>query len=97
MPKGKDVHEWLEHRFTNSAHIVLRIDDYRDIPLERGQFVPRAPRSDDNVKAIWPTLELAGHAAEWAAKKFGHTYAVFTMVAIVEKAEPPVKITVVGA
>jgi len=52
-------------------------------------------QNEDNNKAIWPNLDLAGHAAEWAAKKFGHTYAVFSMVAIVEQAEPPLKITVV--
>lgn len=95
MGKKREIHEWLETRMADSAHVVLRIDDYNTLPLSRGQFVPRQARSDDNVKAIWPSLELAGHAAEWAAKKFGHTYAVFSMVAIVEQAEPPLKVTVV--
>jgi hypothetical protein len=96
MPRGirKVKHEWLATRAMDKPSIVLRIDDYNTLPLSRGQFTPNY-RNDDSMKAIWPNQELAAHAAEWAAKKFGHQYAVFTMVAIVESAEPPLKVTAV--
>lgn len=94
MGRIKGQHEWLAEREMDKPSLVLRIDDYSTRPLNRGQFVPGL-RNDDSQKAIWPNQELAAHAAEWAAKKFGHTYAVFTMVAIVEQAEPPLKVTAV--
>ncbi len=87
------THEWITDRAMEQPCVVLRIDDYSCFPLSRGQFVPLTARSDDNQKAIWPTRELAGHAAEWAAKKFGRTYGVFQMLAIVEPAEAPIKVT----
>jgi hypothetical protein len=95
MRKRKEAaHEWLAERAMTEPSIVLRIDDYSMTPLNRGQFVPCRQRFDDSVKAIWPNRELACRAAEWATKKFGHVYAVFTMVGIVEQAEPPLKVTV---
>lgn len=95
MRKSKEQkHEWLQERGMSEPSLVLRIDDYSLTPLNRGQFVPRLARCDDSQKAIWPNRERACQAAEWAAKKFGHVYAVFVMVGIVEQAEPPLKITV---
>lgn len=85
-------HEWLLERNMEMPSVVLRIDDYSMIPLTRGQFVPTF-RPDDRMKAIWPTVEQAMNAARWAAQKFGHTYAVFTMGAIIEVQEPPVTVT----
>jgi hypothetical protein len=94
MRHKEAAHEWLAERAMTAPSVVLRIDDYSTYPLNRGQFVPHQ-RFDDNQKAIWPDKESACHAAEWAAKKFGHVYAVFTMVGIVEQAEPPLKVTVI--
>jgi len=90
--RAKKQHPWLAARGMDKPSIVLRIDDYHTRPLSRGQFVPGV-RLDDKQKAIWPNQELAAMAAEWATKHFGHTYAVFTMVAIVEHEEPPLKVT----
>lgn len=94
--KQASKHPWLEDRGMIEPSLVMRIDNYSNIPLNRGQFVPEVVYMPDasQTKAIWPTKELACGAAEWAAKKFGHTYAVFVMVGIVEQAEPPLKITV---
>ena len=89
------AHEWLAERAMTAPSVVLRIDDYSLTPTTRGQFYPEMQRFDDKQKAIWPDKESACHAAEWAAKKFGHVYAVFTMVGIVEQAEPPLKVTVI--
>jgi hypothetical protein len=94
MRRKEAAHEWLAERAMTAPSVVLRIDDYGMYPLARGQFVP-GQRFDDKQKAIWPDKESACHAAEWAAKKFGHVYAVFTMVGIVEQAEPPLKVTVI--
>jgi hypothetical protein len=95
MRKKKAVHEWLDARGMTEPALVLRIDDYCTTPLNRGQFIHgHRPLRDDTVKAIWPSLEQACSAAEWATKKFGRQYAVFKMVGIVEKDEPPLKVTV---
>ena len=91
MAKMKQ-HEWIAGRDMLEPALVLRIDDYGMEPLSRGQFVP-PKRYDDNTKAIWPTVERAKEAAEWAVKQFGHQYAVFQMVAIVEHSTPPVQVT----
>lgn len=90
-------HQWLADRAAESPSLVMRIDNYSCIPENRGQFMPKIhyPPDAPQVKAIWPNRELACHAAEWAAKKFGHTYAVFTMIGIVEQDHPPLKITVI--
>jgi hypothetical protein len=96
MTRRKTRHEWIASRDMDSPHLVLRIDDYSMLSLQRGQFVPNCPRSDDSQKAIWPNAELAHHAAEWAAKKFGHVYGVFQMTAIVEQKEPPLQTTLIG-
>lgn len=90
-----EIHEWLSSRHMDDAALVLRIDDYSMTPLTRGQFVPRM-RFDDKQKAIWPSVERAHQAAEWAVKQFGHQYAVFKMVAIVEADRPPIKTTEVA-
>ena len=93
--KSTPQHDWLVDRGMTEPSLVMRIDNYSDMPLSRGQFVPEVvyPPDATHLKAIWPTKELACGAAEWAAKKFGHVYAVFTMIGIVEQAEPPLKIT----
>jgi hypothetical protein len=96
MSKAKQpTHEWLVDRNMTEPSIVMRIDDYSMTPVSRGQFYPELSRFDDCQKAIWPNRERACRAAEWAAKKFGHVYAVFVMVGIVEQAEPPLKVTVI--
>lgn len=87
------MHDWLAERSMTTPSLVLRIDDYSTTPLNRGQFVPHGSRYDDALKAIWPTHDLAQHAAEWAVQKFGHQYAVFKMVEIYEQAVAPIKIT----
>lgn len=98
MRKSKEQrHPWLEHRNAPEPSLVLRIDNYSTQPQTRGQFYPELDYTPDdfNNKAIWPDRESACKAAEWATKKFGHQYAVFTMIGIVEQDHPPLKITVI--
>lgn len=94
--RKKIQHPWIEDRKMVVPCLVLRIDDYSKIPMTRGQFYPEGSRYDDDQKAIWPNMELATRAAEWATKKFGHQYGVFAMFQIVEPAEAPIKHTKVA-
>lgn len=93
-------HQWLKDHDTNIAFLVLRIDNYDTMPQSRGQFYPMGTVSEADKpggKAIWPTQESAEAAAHWATNKFGHTYAVFKMIAIVEPVLHKGKVTRVSA
>lgn len=90
------AHQWLKDRDTTEAWIVLRIDNYSDSPEARGQFYPDGFVSEADKpggKAIWPSEFSAKMAAGWAAQKFGHTYGVFKLDAIIEPAKIPLKTT----
>lgn len=91
--RKKKLHDWIEERSMETPSVVLRIDDYGKEPLSRGQFYPENHRYDDVCKAVWPTRERAIEAAEWAVKKFGKVYGVFTMVNIVQPREPEITVT----
>lgn len=97
MPRRKKLHQWLEDReLTEKPAMVLRVDNYETVPAMRGQFYPEgmvAEADKPGGKAIWPSYHDAFEAALWATKKFGHTYAVFQMITIVEPAEAPTKST----
>lgn len=85
--------EWLKERNAQGAWIVLRIDVYRNVPFNRGQFYPNSdiPQADRvESKAIWPTEKQATDAAKWATKQFGGEYGVFQMTHIVRPREAPI-------
>lgn len=86
-------HQWFQERGVQAAFIVLRLDNYNTGTADRGQFYPAVRNFGDENKAIWPTRELALHAAEWATKKFGGVYGVFQITAIVEQKTTPIQIT----
>ena len=92
------AHPVLEGRGAEGIWLVLRLDRYRTEPANRGQFYPTEVDEADlpSSKALWPSGELARHAADWAARQFGHQYGVFRLTQIVERQEAPVSVSVVA-
>lgn len=90
-------HPFLRERDAEGMWLVIRLDLYNVAKAARGQYYPS--RVDDadlpSNKALWPTGEQARLAAEWAAKEFGHVYGVFRMTQVVEREQPPVRVSVV--
>lgn len=94
VKQAKQYHSWLQQREAITALVVHRIDDYElESSGVHGQLYPVETRLDDRRKALWLTPEAAKQAAAWAARKYGHTYGIFMLRAIVEPAETPTKMT----
>jgi hypothetical protein len=99
---SKVKHEFLEKRNITNACIVLRLDRYKLVPAERGQFynndsaaIEFGNRGNMHFVAVWPTHEQAVAAAKWAAKTLKGQYGVFMLTNIVEEMVPVTNTTVV--